>query len=251
MSPCSGSRVLPVMSDVFHEVDVSFERGPQECQGNSATHQCAEFPTHSAMTRPSKNGLALAAWYHKPGTTASRLWEGRFLHWAAYAWQWRIDIIFVWRKHENMSPCTGSSVNTSYERVASCAGCQFLTRASGSQGNSATRYYAECPYHSAMTRPSKNEKRTSISICEECPRIMAHLQTTGLVCRDCSHRHHGRREKSTVFSSCTSHITHTFHLWCTWILDFRFQIFLVLRRRYLIIMQWNNGRGKCRPRQQD
>ena len=51
---------------------------------------------------------------------------------------------FVWRKHENMSPCTGSRVNTSYERIASRAGSLFRTQDPESQGNSATKYCAEC-----------------------------------------------------------------------------------------------------------
>ena len=33
----------------------------------------------------------------------------------------------VWRKHENMSPCTGSRINTNYERIASWGGCQYWT----------------------------------------------------------------------------------------------------------------------------
>ena len=35
---------------------------------------------------------------------------------------------FVWRKHENMCPCTGSGVNTDYERIASWCGYQCWTR---------------------------------------------------------------------------------------------------------------------------
>ena len=59
--------------------------------------------------------------------------------------------------YENMSPCTGSTVNISHDRIASCAGWQFRRRASEFQGNSATRYHAECPNLSAMTRPSKTD----------------------------------------------------------------------------------------------
>ena len=64
-----------------------------------------------------------------------------------------IYILFVWRKHENMSPYTGIEVNMSelfhvldptFER-----GSQHL------KTTSATHYYAECPNHSAMTHPSK------------------------------------------------------------------------------------------------
>ena len=40
------------------------------------------------------------------------------LHESVYAYY------FVWRKHENVSPCTGSRVNTNYERFASWDGCQ-------------------------------------------------------------------------------------------------------------------------------
>ena len=34
---------------------------------------------------------------------------------------------FVWRKHENMSPCTGSRVNANYEQIASWGGYQCWT----------------------------------------------------------------------------------------------------------------------------
>ena len=49
----------------------------------------------------------------------------------------RMVIIFVWKKHENMFPCTGSRVITSYEWIASCAGTRFRSQASGPQCNSA------------------------------------------------------------------------------------------------------------------
>ena len=39
-----------------------------------------------------------------------------------------VCIIFVWRKHEITSKRTGSRVNSSYERIASCAGTQVRTR---------------------------------------------------------------------------------------------------------------------------
>ena len=50
-----------------------------------------------------KNGLALAIWYHTPGTTMSRLWAVMILNCAAYTWHWRIDVIFVWMKQKSMS----------------------------------------------------------------------------------------------------------------------------------------------------
>ena len=54
-----------------------------------------------------------------------RFWVGTILRWAAYTWNWSFDIIFVWRKHEKMSPCTGSRVNSNYERIASCTRFYF------------------------------------------------------------------------------------------------------------------------------
>ena len=36
-------------------------------------------------------------------------------------------VYFVWKKHENMSPCNGSRVNTNYECLASWGECQCWT----------------------------------------------------------------------------------------------------------------------------
>ena len=41
-------------------------------------------------------------------------------HWATY--HSATLSFFVWRKHEDMFPCTGSRVNTNYERIASWGG---------------------------------------------------------------------------------------------------------------------------------
>ena len=51
----------------------------------------------------------------------------------------------------------GIRVSTNIERIASCAGPQFRTRAPESQGNSTTHYYVECPNHSTMAHPSKTD----------------------------------------------------------------------------------------------
>ena len=63
---------------------------------------------------------------------------------------------FVWRKHENMSPCTGNRVNTNYERIASWGGCQGWT---GDPRILETPHAPHCCSqrlnHSAMTHPSK------------------------------------------------------------------------------------------------
>ena len=64
-------------------------------------------------------------------------------------WQIKLEVlIFVWRKHEDMSQCTGSKVNTSNEWIASCAGSQFSMRASVSR-------QLLCPNHLAMTHSQK------------------------------------------------------------------------------------------------
>ena len=62
-------------------------------------------------------------------------------------------IISVYRRHD-MSLCTSNRVNSNYEGIPSCAGCQYLTRDPESQGNSATHCCVERPNHSAMTYPS-------------------------------------------------------------------------------------------------
>ena len=57
---------------------------------------------------------------------------------------------------DNMLPCTGSRVNTNYERIASWGGCQRWT---GDPRILETPLAAHCcsqrPNHSAMTHPSK------------------------------------------------------------------------------------------------
>ena len=63
---------------------------------------------------------------------------------------------FAWRRHENVSPCTGSKVNASYERIASWDGAWFPTQ---DLWISDTRFPAHSrgqrANHSAMTYPPK------------------------------------------------------------------------------------------------
>ena len=62
-----------------------------EYQVNSATHYLrlvSKPPGHDPSVI---NGLALAVWYHTPGTTTSPLWAGTILHKAADTWHWLID----------------------------------------------------------------------------------------------------------------------------------------------------------------
>ena len=66
---------------------------------------------------------------------------------------------FVWRKHENISLCTGSSVNINYRRISSWGGCECWT------GNPrisletplAAHCWSQRINHSAMTHPSKTD----------------------------------------------------------------------------------------------
>ena len=59
----------------------------------------------------------------------------------------------------------------------------------------------------------------------------------------CNHRQHGRGEESAA--KCFRFVySHTILLGFIWILDFHFKIVLVLRQRYLIPIQCNNGKRK-------
>ena len=62
-----------------------------------------------------KNGLALAIWYHTPGTTTRRLWVRTILHGAAYTRHLCINNNLVCGKHKNIFPWPTSRVITSYE----------------------------------------------------------------------------------------------------------------------------------------
>ena len=62
---------------------------------------------------------------------------------------------FECRRRGNMSPCTGSRVNSNYERIASRVGAQFRTRASKYQKTHSAHCYVQRPNHSVMPRPSK------------------------------------------------------------------------------------------------
>ena len=72
-----------------------------------------------------KNGLALAL-SSQQVTTASQLWAWMILHLALAC----ISFLFG-QDFENMSVCTGSSVNANYEHIASWAECHIWTGISG------------------------------------------------------------------------------------------------------------------------
>ena len=66
--------------------------------------------------------------------------------------------LFVQRKHENMYPCTGSRLNTNYERIASWGGCQYWTVVPRIlETPLATHCCSQRLNHSAMTHPSKTD----------------------------------------------------------------------------------------------
>ena len=65
--------------------------------------------------------------YNTSATTRNRFWAGTVLHWSAYTWHWRKYIISYEGDTISCFPCTGSRVNTNYERIATWGGCQWRT----------------------------------------------------------------------------------------------------------------------------
>ena len=131
MPLCTGTGNIPIMIELFHVLDAISERGPQSLKATPPpTIMLSVLIIRPRPVRQS--GPAPAMWYHTSDTTASHLWAGTILHWAASTWHWLIYILFMWRKHENMLPCTGS-INASYKWIASCAEWLLRTRASESQ----------------------------------------------------------------------------------------------------------------------
>ena len=129
---------MSIMSELLLKLDASFEPGATKSQIHLfATHNWVQHANHSAMTQKTD-------WHEPCGITRrSQQWVGsgqEIFHWAAYTpGTAHIDIIFVWRRHGNMYPRTGSRVNANYEQIASWAGCQVHTgssRISETYGNS-------------------------------------------------------------------------------------------------------------------
>ena len=48
-------------------------------------------------------------------------------HRAVDTWYWRMAVIFVWRRYENMFSCPGIRVNSHYEQIVPWTGCQYWT----------------------------------------------------------------------------------------------------------------------------
>ena len=66
---------------------------PRFLETPPSAHCSSQRLNYSPMTHPSKNGLAPTERYHTLVTTANLFYAGTILHWAAYPWHWRIDII--------------------------------------------------------------------------------------------------------------------------------------------------------------
>ena len=66
---------------------------------------------------------------------------------------------FVWMIHENMSPCTGSRVNSYYEWIDSWFRAQFCLNMSLriSETPSTAHCCIQCPNHWAMTYPTETD----------------------------------------------------------------------------------------------
>ena len=114
MSLCSGSRVNTNYERIASWGGCQYWTGnPSILETPLAAHCSSQHLNHSTMTHPSK------MYWHQLST-------GSITHWLQHlALAYRY--YFVWRKHENMSPCTGSRANTNYERIASWSGCQCWT----------------------------------------------------------------------------------------------------------------------------
>ena len=81
---------MPTLSELLHEVDASGEREPPKSKTPLVAHFCSQRPSHSGMAHPN---LARAERYHTLATIANRFWAGTILHWAAYTWYWRTDML--------------------------------------------------------------------------------------------------------------------------------------------------------------
>ena len=84
--------------------------------------------------------LSYLVWRPYPSCSATRTRMGYWWILSGPYMAGVIAIIVVWTRHGNMSPCIGSRVNTNYERIAWCAGCQLRTRAQSLTGNSSVTH---------------------------------------------------------------------------------------------------------------
>ena len=95
------ARRIPIMSEMPHGFDAS---SPGSHSMMQLRRPLLWPPNRSAITLCQKRIVS-------DSISSSRLLAGRFLHWPAYTWHWRIDIIAICRR-QNMYPCTASRVNS-------------------------------------------------------------------------------------------------------------------------------------------
>ena len=91
MSPCTDSKVNANFEWVASWSGCQWRTGTPKSKTPLVAHFCSQRPSHSGMAHP--NGLARAERYHTLATIANRFWARTILHWAAYTWYWRTDML--------------------------------------------------------------------------------------------------------------------------------------------------------------
>ena len=124
MPPCTGSRV-----NTNHERSAScqWRTGDPIILGTPlAIHCCRQRHNHSAMIHPSKrSGTSWAV--SQVGHNSESILGRNDSQMSCLNLTLACKYYFVWRRHDNMPPCTDSRVNTNYERIASWGGCKWRT----------------------------------------------------------------------------------------------------------------------------
>ena len=166
MCPCPGSRVNSIFERIASWVVAQIRMRASESERHLPS-PTAVLKVLTTEAWPTQNLLApLIARFAGPtwaqlgptgprwahvGHTNLAIWDTSCItHWAQ---QWvnfekerilHLTLVYryylVLRRHENMSLCTGSRVNSDYEQFASRVGAQFRTRPSEAQSDIAKRY---------------------------------------------------------------------------------------------------------------
>ena len=109
----------------------------------------------SEVSDASKTVLSDAlSWHNTKGLS-----QGRFKRCCLRPYQRLFNIISIWGRYENMSPCTGSRVNSNYELTNGFTSRSPVSNAGLkiSKTPSAAHYYVQRLDHLAMTHPSKTD----------------------------------------------------------------------------------------------
>ena len=105
---------------------VIFKRGPNVSGTPLATYCCSQLANHSAMTFVSKR-MGTSWVLSHIGHNYESILDGNGFPLGTLYLALAYRYYLVWRRHEKMSLCTGSRVNTNYERIASRDGYKFRT----------------------------------------------------------------------------------------------------------------------------